>query len=207
MQLYESYKIVKIGCRDCRGCSACCSGMGASIILDPFDLYQLQKGLGMQPQAILEQYGEFQMQDGLILPNLKMAGERDQCSFLSQEGRCSIHDFRPGLCRLFPLGRNYEDGKMSYFILEDACQAPGDRTKVRIARWIGLDNVEAYEQFLTTWHYFLKERRQKITTLPPDEWESGVKNVSLNILNRFYLNPYDCAADFYEQFEARMMSL
>ena len=30
--------------------------------------------------------------------------------FLNEQGRCSIHDSRPGFCRLFPLGRFYENG-------------------------------------------------------------------------------------------------
>lgn len=218
-QFYESYKKVKIGCHDCEGCSACCSGMGNSIILDPWDFYHLEKGLSKQPAALLDEYAQLHVSEGLILPNLQMAGEKETCPFLNREGRCGIHGFRPGLCRLFPLGRNYEDGKLTYFILEDACRASGERTKVKIADWIGIaepeqneemerdEEMERYEKFLTDWHYYLKSIRQKIAALPENEWESGAKNASMNILQGFYLKPYDCERDFYDQFYERLERL
>ena len=40
-KLYGSGDMVKVGCDDCRGCSACCRGMGSSIILDPLDMFRL----------------------------------------------------------------------------------------------------------------------------------------------------------------------
>lgn len=57
---------------------------------------------------------ELNVVDGIILPNLRMNGTREVCSFLNEEGRCSIHPYRPGICRLFPLGRYYE--KMDFII-------------------------------------------------------------------------------------------
>lgn len=202
---YGSYKNVKIGCNDCKGCAACCQGMGTSIVLDPMDFYTLETSLSVLPDAIIGQYAELNIHNGLILPNLKMHTEdgREQCAFLTDEGRCSIHVHRPGLCRSFPLGRNYEDGQLSYFILEDACRMEGTRTKVKIADWIGAENMDAYEKFLTDWHYYLKDIREKITALPQTEWESGMKNASMNILHKFYLLPYDKDRDFYQQFYER----
>lgn len=203
-ELFESYKNVKIGCHDCKGCSDCCRGMGNSIILDPFDFYELETGLQCTPQELLWGQVELNVHEGLILPNLKMAGEEEQCMFLNAQGRCGIHGFRPGLCRLFPLGRNYEDGKLSYFILQDACQSTKDKTKVKIIHWIDITPMEKYERFLTDWHYFLKDVREKNAALPQTQWESGVKNTSMNILQNFYLNPYDLNRNFYEQFYERM---
>ena len=39
---YGANDMVKVGCDDCRGCSACCRGMGDSIVLDPMDLYRVR---------------------------------------------------------------------------------------------------------------------------------------------------------------------
>ena len=96
--------MVKADCGDCKGCSACCQGMGSSILLDPYDIYRLSTGTGLTFEDLLKGRIELNMSDGLILPNLKMAGEKEACSFLNEEGRCSVHPFRPGFCRLFPLG-------------------------------------------------------------------------------------------------------
>ena len=43
-RLYSSGDMVKVDCHDCEGCSACCQGMGDSILLDPMDLWRLQLG-------------------------------------------------------------------------------------------------------------------------------------------------------------------
>ena len=116
-KLYGNNDMVKISCHDCAGCSSCCQGMGDSIWLDPYDIYQLTKNLGKTMEELLAREVELHVEDGLILPNLKMMDESNpHCAFLNEEGRCSIHAFRPGYCRLFPLGRNYEEGKLTYFV-------------------------------------------------------------------------------------------
>ena len=81
--------------------------MGTSVVLDPFDAYRMTAGTGKTFEALLAGPLELNVVDGIILPNLKMAGEEEACSFLDQNGRCRIHAYRPGICRLFPLGRIY----------------------------------------------------------------------------------------------------
>ena len=57
-RLYTSNDMVKADCGDCEGCSACCHGMGESIILDPLDIYRLTTNLEMSFEALLNQYIE-----------------------------------------------------------------------------------------------------------------------------------------------------
>ena len=47
MQLLSANDMAKLGCGECGGCSACCRGMGQSILLDPYDLFLLQKATGL----------------------------------------------------------------------------------------------------------------------------------------------------------------
>ena len=104
-KLYTSNDLVKADCGDCEGCHACCTGMGSSIVLDPLDIVRICRGTGAAFETLLAGKIELNVVDGIILPNLKMAGAEDGCGFLTEEGRCGIHPFRPGICRLFPLGR------------------------------------------------------------------------------------------------------
>ena len=116
-RLYTSNDLVKADCGGCEGCSACCQGMGESIVLDPLDIHRLCCGLHTDFNGLMVDKIELQIVDSVILPNLKMAsGNTEACSFLNPEGRCSIHAFRPGICRLFPLGRFYENGSFKYFL-------------------------------------------------------------------------------------------
>ena len=45
-RLYGRNDMVKADCHGCNGCSECCHDMGNSVILDPFDVYRLEAGLG-----------------------------------------------------------------------------------------------------------------------------------------------------------------
>ena len=116
--------MVKADCMGCQGCASCCQGMGDSIVLDPYDMYRLCMGLKTTPAALLASSLELGVVDGLILPHLKMNGNTDSCTYLNKNGRCSIHPFRPGFCRLFPLGRYYENHSFSYFLQTHECQNP-----------------------------------------------------------------------------------
>ena len=82
-RLYSSGDMVKVDCHDCEGCSACCQGMGNSIILDPMDLWRLQLGKKENFDTLLANYLELNVVDGMVLPNLKMAGEEEACLFLN----------------------------------------------------------------------------------------------------------------------------
>ena len=106
-RLYTANDMVKADCMGCQGCASCCQGMGDSIVLDPYDMYRLCMGLKTTPAALLASSLELGVVDGLILPHLKMNGNTDSCMYLNKDSRCSIHPFRPGFCRLFPLGRYY----------------------------------------------------------------------------------------------------
>lgn len=161
-KLYTLNDMVKADCHDCRGCSACCRGMGSSIILDPLDVCRLSVNLGKSFDELLEKELELGMVDGAILPNLRMTGPEEACVFLDGRGRCSIHSFRPGICRLFPLGRYYQEREFRYFLQVHECPKP-DRTKVKVKKWIDTPNLKQYEAYITDWHYFLEDAARLVT--------------------------------------------
>lgn len=199
-KLYGANDLVKADCNGCSGCSACCQGMGNSIILDPLDLYRIEEHLGKSFKELLQNEIELNVVDGVILPNLKMSGHSEQCSFLSAEGRCTIHSFRPGVCRLFPLGRYYENGSFQYFLQVHECTKE-NRTKVKVRKWIDTPDLKAYEKFVTDWHYFLDDVEKLLERTQKD---GDRKQINLYLLNSFYLRPYPSEKSFYESFYERL---
>mgnify|MGYP002512979327 CR=1 FL=1 len=199
MILYGSNDMAKLGCNECAGCSECCRGMGQSVILDPYDIYQIQAAAGQTFAQLLQDKAELHVEDGLILPSLKMQDDTDACGFLDRNGRCGIHAYRPGLCRLFPLGRKYGENGLHYFLIEDGCQVQ-NRTKIKIKKWLDVKNLSAYEAFLTVWHDLRKNIQEQIATGQSDAY---TKEVNVRMLQIFYQKPYDIECDFYEQFERR----
>ena len=115
-RLYDANDMVKADCQDCKGCCDCCKGMGDSVILDPYDVCRLSRGLGKQPQELIGTVLELGVSDGNILPHQMMKGKEESCVVLNEAGRCSVHAIRPGFCRLFPLGRYYTEENFKYII-------------------------------------------------------------------------------------------
>lgn len=199
-RLYGINDMVKADCHGCEGCSKCCQEMGSSIILDPLDVYNLTTNLGQSMEQLLATALELNVVDGVILPNLRMSGDKEQCAFLNEEGRCSIHGFRPGICRLFPLGRYYENGSFQYFLQTGEC-TNNVRSKVKVSKWIDTPQLQKNQEFITCWHYLLNEVEE---ILAANEDDAFRKNLNMFVLRTFYLTPYDGGRDFYEQFEERV---
>lgn len=203
MVLYQSNDMAKVGCNDCQGCSACCRGMGQSILLDPYDIYQLQTATGENFVGLMQEKIDLHVENGIILPAIKMQQTTDACGFLTKEGRCGIHTYRPGLCRLFPLGRNYDGNGLQYFLLEDACHIK-TRTKLKIKKWLDIPMLARYEKFLVTWHALRKQIMNRIADKQSDAY---TQMINVKLLELFFQKPYDAGSDFYQQFEERMAAI
>ena len=198
-KLYTANDLVKADCNDCQGCSACCQKMGESIILDPLDIYRLTFGLNQRFEQLLADKIELNVVDGVIFPNLKMTGKEEQCAFLNSEGRCSIHSIRPGICRLFPLGRYYDGKSFQYFLQIHECKKE-NRTKVKIKKWIDTPDLKKNEKYISDWHYFLTDVQKILIKLQNDE---KAKKINVLLLQTFFLEPYHQEEDFYTQFYER----
>lgn len=199
-KLYELKDPVEVGCDGCLGEPGCCRGMGNSIVLDPYDVYRITTNMDVTFEQLLAHLVELNVVDGVILPNLKMSGEKEACAFLNQEGRCSIHSYRPGICRIFPLGRYYENHDFSYIlqIKECPCQSTA---QIKVGKWIDTPNLAKNRQFLIDWHYFLNDVEELIkNTLDSNR----IKKINMYILNSFYTKQYDTGTEFYAQFEEQL---
>lgn len=199
---YKLNDMVKADCDDCKGCSSCCKGMGNSIVLDPYDVYRLTTGLNVKFEELLIDKLDLNVVEGIILPNLKMNGKEEACNYLDENGRCSIHKLRPGICRIFPLGRIYENGEFEYILQVNECEKK-NRTKVKVKKWIDTEDVSKNEAFINEWHYFLKDISVSLPTLP----EEKVKEINMLILNVFFVTLYEGGRDFYEQFQERLQAV
>ena len=151
-------------------------------------------------RRLLQECLELGVSDGNILPHLRMTGEKEQCVFLNKEGRCSIHAVRPGFCRLFPLGRLYEDGGFKYILQIHECPKT-NRSKIKVKKWIDTPDLRQYEKFVWDWHQFLLDVQE---VFYQTEDADLIKNLNMYVLSRFYTKSYEENRDFYEQFYERL---
>ncbi len=192
-KLYRNSDMAKLGCNDCAGCFDCCRGMGNSVVLDPYDVWRLEQGLGIPFLQMVGNQVMLSVVDGLVLPSLNMEST-GKCLFLNEAGRCSIHEFRPGICRLFPLGRYYHDGGFSYVLMTGECKVE-NRSKVKIEKWLGEPNLKAYEQFVMQWKDILEKTRKQLVQTTDLEQQ---KQISMSLFQKYYLPPY--GDDFFVEF-------
>ncbi len=214
--LYSRDDQAKIACHDCRGCQHCCENMDDTIILDPYDVWQLTHRLTVSGggkvsfELLISEDGPLALgnYDGMILPHIKMvATDREDigvCPFLS-DGRCSIHFCRPGICRLYPLGRIYseKDGKteIGYIILDEklGCNIQ-DTYNIKISDWLGISD-ERYDDFLGKWHKLKKQIVQMIESGELSMDSKEYADMLTQILRTFYFTPY--GPDFFKEFDER----
>ena len=196
---YSSGEMARIAPTGCEGCGECCRGMGESVILDPYDAHMLSEGLKRPFASLLDREVGLGVSGGLIFPYLAMSGPGEACGFLGGDGRCSIHEFRPGICRLYPLARRYGEKGIAYFIPEKSC--PGrSKTKVRISRWLGIPDLAGYEKFKAEWYEFTTKLTERL------EKENDVRDaaqVSQFILENFYMAAFP-AGTFFDGFDDRL---
>lgn len=196
---YCANDMVKLGCNDCRGCHSCCEGMEDTIVLDPYDIYRLTRNLDLDFQILMQERIALHVEEGLILPHLAMSELTGACFFLNEEGRCSIHAHRPGICRLFPLGRIYENGGFSYFLQVNECVRES-RTKEKVKNWIDTPRLREYEAFILKWHNYIKEMQSFLKD------KADAKDWNMLHLQMFYILPYE-SEDFYLEFEERLVDM
>lgn len=200
---YRPDDLVKIGTNGCLGCSDCCR-MDALIVLDPWDVFQLQKGTGKRLEELLNLTVRLEVIDGLIQPVLNMAD--GICPYLGADGRCGIHAFRPGICRLYPLGRSWGEGDFTYILQVGECtHCTG--SKVKVKKWLGIPGLSRYEDYCRTWHRFLKAAQALCDEEDASaQTSSGSlrKIVCMQILEKCYLAGFDTEQDFYPQFEKQL---
>lgn len=199
-KLYTLNDMVKLGCDGCNKTASCCRFAEDTITLDPFDFYQFFTGEGLSFEQL---YGSGRIAlspvQGLLLPHLNFSKEEQACPFLKNDGLCKIHAHRPGLCRLFPLARYYEENRLYYILQIHEC--PNSVTpKTKVKNWIGLPNAEQYEDFLLSWHSLVLRVQEKIAAATDNQ---TISTVTTALLKLFFLTPY-AQEDFYEQFKTRV---
>jgi Fe-S-cluster containining protein len=198
-RLYCADDMVKVDAGGCKNCSWCCEDMCDTISLDPYDIYALCKGLGKEYTDLIdEEYLVIGLHNLISMPHIKDRGHG--CGFLTENKRCSVHDFRPGICRLFPLGRYYYDDTFSYILQTRGCTVE-ERDEVKVRDWLGIEDLDKYEEYVLRWHAVIKN----ISDFMKEPAAPGVKGkMHESFLKHFYETPYDFSKVFYPQIYERI---
>ncbi|EPZ59011.1 flagellin N-methylase family protein [[Clostridium] sordellii ATCC 9714] len=153
-KLYDIEDMVKADTCGCNGCNDCCLDVGDLVVLTPFDVYEIVNCLGVTFDDLLGDKIELRQNNKILLPYLKMQ-DNNRCSFLNEKGRCIIHSKRPNICRMFPLGRVYQDNDFKYFLQIGNCPKE-DLKDVKVSDWVGIENYDENKEFILEWYKLTK---------------------------------------------------
>lgn len=194
----------------CKQCGKCCINR-EDILLNPKDLYNISKELGLAPRDTIAQYCEVYLGQNSRIPivRLKPRGSIKRCPLL-RDRKCSVHNAKPTVCALFPLGRSIkldaketdpnaiERARIQYIINSIEC---GDRSEEHTVReWVESFGIPIHDNDFIAWQKALFSVRQQIVELEkmlPDKSMERVWSITYQAL---YLN-YDIQEDFREQFQ------
>lgn len=141
----------------CQLCGACCRQVKDSIMLEPMDIYCLSRFLRDRgepiegPEDMLARYTHPDMlAERLPIFLLNTEGPEDACVFL-KDGRCSVYEARPRVCRLYPFTAfPGQRGKAFHFFqCMDSNSAHFSDGKILVKDWMYQNFSREDREFLT----------------------------------------------------------
>ena len=140
----------------CRRCGKCCIHQ-ETIIFNARDIYNIAKKKGMTVQEVVNAYTEAYIGRNSHIPivHLLSNGPKGACPLL-ENGRCSVHDCKPTVCALFPLGRviigekfgepieDLDSLQVKYMLNEHSC---GSAKRVNTVRsWLAKFGIPEHDE-------------------------------------------------------------
>ena len=196
----------------CRRCGKCCIHQ-ETIIFNARDIFNIAQKKGMTMREVMDAYTEVYIGRNSRIPiiHLLSNGPTGACPLL-ENGRCSVHDCKPTVCALFPLGRvalNSKDGQplkegetpeVKYILNDRSC---GSAKKVNTVRsWLAKFGIPEQDEFYLLWNKVLMSLTPAVMKLE----EEKVSDPALEMLwgaiyETLYLH-YDTSQEFMPQFQA-----
>jgi len=169
-EIYNNLDTLKIGINDtfyfkCRSCGKCCKNR-YDIMLTPRDLFRIARHLNMTIEDVVKKYCDVYPGKDSKVPIVRLLpiGGNDRCPFLVDK-RCIVHEAKPTVCALFPIGRTISSGEPDIALDPDTpmvtgyiCQ-PTDcnaKKKPQVVRdWLAKWGYEEPDAFYLQWNEML----------------------------------------------------
>ena len=198
----------------CRKCGKCCTHQD-TILFNTRDIFNIAKKLQMTPKEVIDKYAETYIGSASKIPVIHMnpLGKNEVCPFL-KEGRCSIHDCKPTVCALYPLGRvvvnktalegslddnNHEiEIEVKYMLNDIDC---GSRKQVHTVRdWLARFGIPEQDEFFLLWSKVTIMLHEMISKLEEKHASDVALNFFWNAIYAALYVHYDTSKEFLPQF-------
>ncbi len=201
----------------CRRCGKCCKNQD-TIIFNTRDIFNIAHKLSKTMLGVIDEIAEVYIGHSSRIPIVHMVptGPGRSCPLL-KDGRCSVHDCKPTVCALFPLGRvavseKKADGtvdphnfKIRYILNDFDC---GSAKRVNTVRsWLERFGIPEHDEFFMLWNEATIASGELVRFLEERQAPTPLLHLIWNFqLNLIFLQ-YDTNADFFPQFQENARKL
>lgn len=131
----------------CKMCGQCCRRRQDPIIVTGLDVFRLAQKLNISPAEAVVSYTDVILGASSHLPITVLRERLDGSCVLLRNGHCMVHDHKPVVCAVYPLGRAFDlrNGSVQYFQQQTTCGKEDGRIWT-LREWIdewGLDKLDA----------------------------------------------------------------
>lgn len=140
----------------CTRCGEWCRNKAPQdrILLSTVDLYRAANALNVDMQDVIAQSCDMVPGKESMIPLMVMKQRLDGSCIFLKKGKCTVHDNKPLVCAMYPLGRlsflNEETGEYDfhYYLKNfqaEGCHAASDETWTP-EKWLARFDVERYDE-------------------------------------------------------------
>lgn len=220
MERILKYKNNKLGLDDtfhfhCTQCGECCFNR-EDIILTPKDLFRITKKLKLTIPETLCRYCDVYVGPSSRIPLVRLmpVGSQKKCPLLKKR-KCTVHDVKPTVCGLFPLGRAAQGtnaavhsvlatSPIEYFYTPPGC---GDNSETHTVReWITAFDIPVMDNFFLDWAQLQAKLSTKLIKAE-SQFDTKFMEALWQSIHTYLYVKYDISKDFYPQFQDNMRQL
>lgn len=195
----------------CRHCGKCCINQDM-ITFNARDIYNIARKKGMTMRQVVETYTEVYIGDNSRIPvvHLLSNGPKGACPLL-ENGRCSVHDCKPTVCALFPIGRVIMGEKVGepiedlnklqvkYILIDHDC---GSAKRVNTVRsWLDKFGIPEHDDFFLLWNKVLMSLTMAVQKLEEAKTPKPILNLLWDSLFQALFLQYDVNQELMPQFQ------
>lgn len=173
---------IKLGCNSC---GKCCRDR-EDILLKPNDLYSMAKALNKEPIDIIHYCNTYVGNNSnvpIIAIKFRPTTTGTICPFLKKVDdktyHCRVHSGKPGVCRIYPLGRIEVKDEITYIIQDIKCVTEEEKIETTINEWT-LSKENFGEEYLKAYFGLIMKLKTHISLTKL--WKAAEKRNTKDII-------------------------
>lgn len=193
----------------CTMCGECCINR-EDILLSPRDIYRMAKELGLSAGSLFLKYCEAYVGQDSRMPVVRLnpSGPDRRCPLL-KDRKCMVHNAKPTVCAMFPIGRclvgkNPGEGitdisktNLQYIFVNPGCGNKSSTYTVR--EYLESSGIPVYDEYFMEWQRTVLRSVNILRKAEKEVRKEVMEQVWSAAFASLYLH-YDTMADFMPQF-------